>query len=136
MTIDFAILATLTGGPRSGYDLKKLFTESEVKCSISPHHEVGAASFLIWIRSVDGSALRFVPANFGDRTGSALGSDPVWESFACSQGMHVGSPVPDSLHTPCSALAEALGVAPNRHPVSTPFLLSVRKNRYSVLGQR
>lgn len=29
MTIDFAILAVLTGGPRSGYDLKKLFTESE-----------------------------------------------------------------------------------------------------------
>ncbi|MEO8540797.1 MAG: PadR family transcriptional regulator [bacterium] len=29
MTIDFAILAMLTGGPRSGYDLKKLFTESE-----------------------------------------------------------------------------------------------------------
>lgn len=29
MTIDLAILAVLTGGPRSGYDLKKLFTESE-----------------------------------------------------------------------------------------------------------
>ncbi len=29
MTIELAILAVLTGGPRSGYDLKKLFTESE-----------------------------------------------------------------------------------------------------------